>query len=110
MVDSGAARSMFPMPIAQRLGIGEDLVQDAVGARGVEEVEFPTWSYPPGVQAQIARIAQRSPHRLTSWGSPFTLEPAFCEKKPFLLGRQDFFATFQVAFAPGRHHPTFSIS
>jgi hypothetical protein len=110
MVDSGAARSIFPMQIAQRLGITEALVQDQVGARGVEGVGFSTWSYPPGLQAHVVRIAQKRPHKVTNWGSPFTLNPAFCHKDPFLLGRQDFFATFRVAFAPGNPHPTFSIS
>jgi hypothetical protein len=110
VVDSGAARSMLPMEIAKRLGIADALVRDQMGARGVEGGGFPTWSYPDGVEAHVMRIGPRSPHEITKWGSPFTLNPAFCEKDPFLLGRQDFFARFRVAFVPGNPHPTFSIS
>jgi hypothetical protein len=51
-----------------------------------------------------------NPSEVVVWGDPFTLNPAFCEKDPFLLGRQDFFATFSVSFDPGNPYPTFSIA
>lgn len=110
MVDSGAARSMFPMQIAQRLGIAESLTQDETGAVGVEGEKFPTWSYLPGLRAQILEIQREPAGASVPWGERFALTPAFSDKSAFLLGREDFFGIFGVAFNPGNPLPTFSIS
>jgi hypothetical protein len=109
VVDSGAERSMFPLQIAKRLGIADALVRDEIGARGVEGAGFPTWSYPVGLRAWVMRITE-NPSEVVVWGESFVLNPAFCEKDPFLLGRHDFFATFHVSFDPGNPYPTFSIA
>jgi hypothetical protein len=101
LVDSGATRSMFPMEIAQRLGIEEQLTQDAVGAMGVEGGGFPTWSFLPGLQGQIVRVPPENPQQSEPWGASFAMTPAFAHKDVFLLGRQDFFAVFQIKFEPG---------
>ena len=55
MVDSGAYRSFFPKSIAAGLGLENSLVQDAQGARGVEDQEFPTWSSTEQIVARIVR-------------------------------------------------------
>jgi hypothetical protein len=109
VVDSGAARSMLPLQIAERLGVSDALVEDEVGAQGVEGIGFSTWSLPDGVEAQVLSVTQAS-GTVIKWGTSFTLSPAFCDKDPFLLGREDFFATFRVSFDPGNPHPTFSIA
>jgi hypothetical protein len=101
LVDSGAARSMFPMEIARRLGIDGQLAQDATGAKGVEGGGFPTWSFPPGLSAQIVRVSPENPRQPELWGMPFVMTPAFTHKDPFLLGRQDFFAANNVMFEAG---------
>jgi hypothetical protein len=110
MVDSGAARSMFPMQVAQRLGIATSLTQDKTGAVGVEGENFPTWSYPSSLQAQILQVQREPVGASAPWGDQFVLNPAFSDKSAFLLGREDFFAIFRVEFNPGNPLPTFSIS
>jgi hypothetical protein len=104
LVDSGATRSMFPLQVAQRLGV--TLEQDALGARGVEGAGFPTWSALETVMGQVVRIDPDN-QQASLWGDPFRMTPAFCEKDPFLLGRQDFFAAFPVKFVPGKPDPSF---
>lgn len=97
---------MFPLQVAHSLGV--TLQQDAVGARGVEGVGFPTWSAQETVLAQVVRIVPET-HKGELWGKSFQMTPAFCEKDPFLLGRQDFFAAMSVQFLPGNPHPSFII-
>lgn len=106
VVDSGAARSMFPLRVAQNLGVS--LEQDAIGARGVEGAGFSTWSAREAIIGQVVRIDPAS-QQASLWGKAFPMTPAFCEKDPFLLGRQDFFAAFPVQFMPGNPHPAFVI-
>ena len=101
---------MFPMQIAKRLGVAEALVRDETGAVGVEGESFSTWSHHAGLQAPILDVRRGTTGTVVRWGAQFTLNPAFCDKGAFLLGREDFFARFRVAFDPGDPLPTFSIS
>jgi hypothetical protein len=82
VVDSGAARSMFPLQVAHSLGV--TLQQDALGARGVEGTGFPTWSAQEPVMGQVVRLDPAT-QQASLWASPFAMTPAFCEKDPFLL-------------------------
>nr|MBA2599577.1 hypothetical protein [Actinomycetota bacterium] len=100
MVDSGAYRSFFPKSIAAGLGLENSLVQDAQGARGVEDQEFPTWS---STEQIVARIVRNDPQTQAEelWGPEIPMNPAFAEKPTFLLGREDFFAPFVITFDAG---------
>jgi hypothetical protein len=100
LVDSGAVRSMLPRLVARDLGIEKDLEQDRHGAVGVEGAGFPTWSYPPGLSAQVIRPGDPS----QPWGSPVRMTPAFADKGVLLLGREDFFLGFQITFEPAGPH------
>jgi hypothetical protein len=97
---------MFPLQIAQQLGV--TLQQDAVGASGVEGVAFSTWSAQERIMGQIVRVDPQT-QEAGLWGTPFPMTPAFCEKRPFLLGRQDFFSALKVQFLPGNPHPSFVV-
>jgi hypothetical protein len=92
---------MFPMPIAQALGIEADLVEDDGGGTGVEGTAFSTWSYAPGLLGQIVRVPPDNPSAPGPWGPSFPMTPSFSTLDPFLLGRQDFFARWSVLFQPG---------
>lgn len=88
---------MFPRQIATQLGV--TLQQDAIGASGVEGGGFPTWSSQEPITGQIIRIDPNT-QQAELWGPQITMTPAFADKDPFLLGRQDFFAAFGVNFRP----------
>lgn len=57
---------------------------------------------------QIVRIAPET-SQSELWGKQFPMTPAFCEKEPFLLGREDFFASLKIQFVPGPPQPAFLI-
>lgn len=97
---------MFPLQIAHQLGV--TLEKDLLGASGVEGTGFPTWSAKEAVTGQIVRVDPAT-QQDELWGVQFPMTPAFCEKDPFLLGRQDFFAALSVYFVPGNPHPSFII-
>lgn len=97
---------MFPLQVAHKLGV--TLKQDSLAAQGVEGNGFPTWSAQEAITGQVVRIDPAN-RQASLWGKQFRMTPAFCEKKPFLLGRQDFFAAFPVQFVPGNPHPSFII-
>jgi hypothetical protein len=99
LVDSGAWRTLLPRAIAVQLGIDDLLVADDESGEGVG-ITFPTWSYPPGLMAQIFLDEPELP----LWGTPFRLEPGFASIDFLpLLGRADFFRAFVVRFdEPGQ--------
>jgi hypothetical protein len=100
LIDSGAARSVFPLAVARELGIEHELVEDAARSVGVEGAGFPTWSYPPGLTCHVLRTAPDGPSGREPWGEPVRLTPAFADKRVFLLGREDFFRGFRILFDP----------
>jgi hypothetical protein len=110
LLDSGAARSMFPRSVARMLGIEDELVSDPVGAVGVEGAGFPTWSYPLGMAAQVMRTPPEDPSRSEPWGTSVRMTPAFADKGVFLLGREDFFLGFTITFERGRAGPQFALA
>ena len=120
-IDSGAARSMFPMQIAKRLTAVRRAACSPCRSQNAWEsprrwceTRRALWGWrerasQPGLTMRACR------HRFSTSGggqpgAQFTLNPAFCDKGAFLLGREDFFARFRVAFDPGDPLPTFSIS
>jgi hypothetical protein len=101
LIDSGAARSVFPLEVARRLGLADDLVVDAARLLGVEGGAFNTWSYPSGLRCQVLRQRAEDFSQLEPWSAPIVLTPAFSDNDVFLLGREDFFAAFTITFGPG---------
>ena len=99
LVDSGAWRTLLPRVFAVQLGIDQLLVEDRQAGVGIA-MNFPTWSFPPGISAQIFLDQDDQP----LWGQPFALDPGFADVNfPPLLGRADFFRAFGVRFdEPGQ--------
>lgn len=64
----------------------------------------------PPASAQILDIRREPVGPSVPWGDRFNLSPAFSDKSAFLVGREDFFASFHVEFNPGSPLPTFSIA
>lgn len=108
VVDSGADRSMFPLEIADLLGIPDALVKDEVLAGGAAGPGFPTWSSSEEIRGQIVRLTDD--RELFPWGPEFPMNPAFAESEHFLLGREDFFVPFVVSFGLHEGHRAFSVS
>lgn len=92
IVDSGATFTMLPLALAKTLKIRRQLRRDG-GVRGVGGWR-PKWRSAVPIHAEV--LAQMDPQ--VGWGPVFELQPRFWWKDLFLLGRHDFFATFDVGF------------
>lgn len=108
-VDSGAARSFFPLSIAQRLGIQQaELQEDQFGGKGVEGEGFPTFSSTVPIRGIVMALVGPN-NSFQAWGPPVLLNPAFSDKEPLLLGRCDFFQAFTVTFQEHAQTPVFHL-
>jgi hypothetical protein len=94
--DTGAYCSVFPLRIARRIGFTDaDLVpQLPVTVVGGQDVD--AFAPPEPVRAQIRVDA---PGGSFFWGPTFALEVLFIDNEDSLLGRVDFFNTFNVVFS-----------
>ncbi len=96
IVDSGAARTYFPLAVADRLGLRGSLEKTSERPAGVGST-FDTWSTPIPVTGQII-AAYPEPQGRTLIGPRFALQPWFGEPADLLLGRADFFQAFRITF------------
>ncbi len=108
-MDSGAARSFFPLEIAHQIGIQpQELQQDQHGGMGVEGVGFDTYSSTVPIEAVVMALIGPN-HTYQVWGPRFPLRPAFSDKEPLLLGRHDFFQSFTITFEENAQSPVFHL-
>src|SRR5204862_8094985 len=96
VVDTGAYCSVFPRRIARNLGFADaDLVPErpltVVGGQAVD-----AWAAPEQVHGQLRVDA---PEGSSFWGPTFVLNVLFVDHEDSLLGRIDFFNTFDVVFS-----------
>lgn len=105
-VDSGAARSYFPLEVADELGIRSELQQHGhsvgLGSR------FETWKSPNPIMAQVVATFP-DPQGPTPTGPNIELDPLFGEPQDSLLGRADFFRTFQITFNENPEKPLLTL-
>jgi hypothetical protein len=106
-VDSGAARSYFPLAIADRLGIRHLLTKNDDPSVGLGS-EFDTWTCPVPIFGQII-ATYPEPQGRTERGPRLTLHPWFGEPEDFLLGRADFFQAFTITFVENPAAPLFHL-
>jgi len=104
LVDSGAHRTLFPLGLADALGIRSELQRDPKPSQA-PSATFQTWSHADRIEARIVTEGSSGP---LYWGPPFTLSPAF-GPDVFLLGREDFFSVFTVSFEPSTGQRLFHI-
>lgn len=105
-VDSGAARSYFPLAIADRLGVRDLLVKNDERSVGLGS-EFDTWTCPIPIYGQI--VATFPELGRIERGPRLTLHPWFGEPEDFLLGRADFFQAFTITFMENPVNPLFHL-
>jgi hypothetical protein len=91
---------VFPKGIAYDLGISDaELIQDTTPMVGLRS-ETTTWSSSVSISAQVLATFTQSPE---PWGPLFNVQPAFIEADAFILGRDDFFASFaSISFVESR--------
>ena len=105
-VDSGAHRSLFPLAIAARLGLIDDLIKDPAPAGGVGSV-FETWTSAIPIKGQVIAFMKNDEGIIapTPWGPAFDMRPGFAAVPQMLLGRADFFKAFNVEFCEDEEEP-----
>lgn len=109
LVDSGADRTLLPMPLAPELGIDPalDLEPQPGGSAGAGGLSFPTWTARKTIQAQVLGVLRDHIH---PFGPVFALAPVFADDGPALWGRRDFFAAFTITFeSHTKHGPVFHL-
>lgn len=107
IVDSGASRSYFTLDVAEELGIKDDLEEfgESVGLGS----KFQTWRSKRPIKAQII-LNYPEPQGPTLVGPEFELDPSFGEPQDSLLGREDFFRTFEITFRENPAKPLLTLA
>jgi Aspartyl protease len=97
IVDSGATHTVLSIETAEALGLQRTDLAESPGIIVADDTQVPSWITKVPIRAQVqAELTTGNP--LEPWGPIFDLYPRFMSSGSPLLGQEDFFTTFDVAF------------